>query len=74
MTMAKDDDANLLGKRIAIEAIEDEALREHYEKLERVDYDQKVNEVAGQKKQQYMTATLRKVKVADRVDKENIVN
>ena len=70
MTMTKDDDTNLLGKRIAIEAIEDETLREHYEKLEKVDYDQKEQEVASQKKVQFnnVTGALRKKPVPGMVN------
>lgn len=39
MTMAKDEEANLLGKRMATEQIEDETLRAHYESLETVSFD-----------------------------------
>ena len=60
MTMVKDDESNLLGKRISPEAIEDETLRSHYEQLEKVDYDKLEQSVTSQKKQQFMPVTFKK--------------
>jgi chromatin assembly factor 1 subunit B len=59
MTMAKDDETNLIGKRITPEALEDETLRSHYEQLDKVDYDKLEQAVASQKKQQFMPVTFR---------------
>ena len=50
MTMSKDDETNLLGKRIANEQIEDEILRYHYESLETVNYDRLEQKVMNMKK------------------------
>ena len=60
MTMSKDEETNLLGKRIPMDAIGDETLREHYESLARVDYDKLEAQVASLKKQQYMPMSFRK--------------